>query len=121
MNETGEDMLDLSSKAFHCLCKHLNCAMRQADATCSVDLFSGGFKFSDEAPADFETLGDSLMPFVNLVRCLWGYRASIVMGKPRQDLAAYWEAAKKCAPRWAGFSPERSSEEMKIHVAEAAG
>jgi hypothetical protein len=120
MNEIYEDPLDPASEAFQRLCIHLDSSVRRDNATCSVDLFSGGFKFSDEAPPDYEKLADSLPPFVDLMRCLWGYRASIVAGKPRQDLAAYWEAARRYAPGWAGFSPERASEEMKIHLDEAA-
>ena len=117
MDETYQDPLDPASERFAALCKHLNCAARQDNAKWSADVFSGGFKFSDEFPTDYEKLGEQLPSFVDLLRCLWGYRASLVMQTPRQDLAGYWEAAKAHAPNWAGFSSERSSAQMKPRVA----
>jgi hypothetical protein len=116
MTNAGVDDVSPGSEDFITLCTHLNSLARRNDAACEADLFSGGFKFSDEVPADIEKLGENLMPLVNLLRCLWGYRASIAVGNLRQDLAPYWDAARTHAPRWAGFSPERSSAEMKVHV-----
>jgi hypothetical protein len=116
MLEIYDDPIEPTTATFRALCDILDSCATQENATCGPDLFSGGYKFSDEAPADFEKLGDHLLPLVDLLRCLWGYRASIVVGKPRADLAHYWEAAKGFAPRWAGFSPERSSPEMKAHI-----
>jgi hypothetical protein len=120
MTNSEVDDVNPGSEDFITLCTHLNSLVRRDAAACAPDLFSGGFKFSDEVPADIENLGENLMPLVNLLRCLWGYRASIVRGNLRQDLAPYWDGARMYAPRWAGFSPERSSAEMKIHVDNAA-
>lgn len=117
---TYKDPIDPASKLFASLCEQLNCMVGQSDAECAVDLLAGGFKFSDEIPSDYEKLGERLPAFVDLMRCLWAYRASIVVGKPRRELAGYWEAARKLAPRWAGFAAERSSEDMKLHVDEVA-
>jgi hypothetical protein len=116
MIESYDDPIDPALEIFQRLCMILDSCEKRADATCSPDVFSGGFKFSDEAPHDFEKLGDQLPPFVDLLRCLWGYRASVATGKPRSDLAHYWDAAKVRAPRWPGFAVERSSEKMKCHV-----
>jgi hypothetical protein len=119
MDDGYQDPLDPASNLFANLCKELSACVRKDDATHAADFFSGGFKFSDEFPANFEQLGERLPSFVDLLRCLWGYRASLVTGKPRQDLVAYWEAAKMRSPNWAGFSAERCSPHMKNHAEEA--
>ncbi|HET6248884.1 MAG TPA: hypothetical protein VFE47_14400 [Tepidisphaeraceae bacterium] len=116
MQNANVDDVDPGSVEFSVLCTHLNALQRREGAACAPDLFSGGYKFSDEVPPDIDALGSNLMPLVNLLRCLWGYRASLVTGNVRQDLAPYWNAARASAPLWAGFSPERSAAEMKTYI-----
>src|SRR6185437_2940645 len=64
---SGVDDVNPASGDFIILCTHLNSLVRRDDAECAPDLLSGGFKFSDEVPADIEKLGENLMPLVNLL------------------------------------------------------
>jgi hypothetical protein len=111
--------LELGSDRFIFLCTKLNATTRQEDADWSYDVFSGGFKFSDEIPDDVQESPDLLLPLVTLLRQLWAHRMSLIEGSPRPDLAPTWELARRLAPRWVGFSPERCSPSMQSIVDES--
>ncbi len=112
-----EDFYDINlcSERFSLLCSKLNATLYKEDATWTLDVFSGGFKFSDEFPEGLskpETMELELL-LSTLMRSLWAYRISLVEGKSRPDLAATWESAKALAPLWAGFTPDRCSPNMQ--------
>ena len=101
------------------LLNHLNSATLKNDAEWSVDIISGGFKFSDEIPQSASSLSDDLrLPLVTLLRILWGYRISLVSGHPRTDLEKWWCLAKEHAPLWAGFCQKRCSSDAKLYLDE---
>lgn len=104
--------LPVDSPQCRFLCAALNDARPQAGAQGRPELFSGGFKFSDEIPRSLFDSDEHVLQLVTLMRCLWGYRASLVRGEPRSDLAPYWNVTKQLAPNWAGFAAERCSPRM---------
>lgn len=115
---SSHDPFELPVESPQCrfLCAALNDARVQQDAECRPEFFSGACKFSDEVPEALLESDDHTLPLVTLLRCLWGYRASFVVGKPREDLAPYWNLAQRMAPQWAGFTAERCSPEMADYV-----
>jgi hypothetical protein len=86
--------LELGSDRFLFLCTKLNATVRRDDAAWSADILSGGFKFSDEIPDDFDESLDLSLPLIAMLRRLWAYRVSLVEGKPRPDLASTWELTR---------------------------
>jgi hypothetical protein len=107
--------LNSNSERFILLCTKLNAMVCKEGATWSADIFSGGFKFSDEVPHDMnnpESI-EIALSLTTLMRRLWAYRMSLIEGKPRPDLAATWELTRALAPRWAGFTPDRCSPKMQ--------
>jgi hypothetical protein len=118
-NVASEDgfELTLSSECFRVLCTKLNTTVFKRDAPWSVDILSGGFKFSDEFPDNVNEPA-VLLPLITLLRRLWAYRVSLVEGKPRSELGPTWELTKALAPKWAGFTPDRCSPGMKPIVDE---
>lgn len=109
--------LELDSDEFHLICNEMNQLKPDSSGVPSFDGMSGGFKFSDEVPLTISE-GDSplVLPLVTLLRCLWGYRVSLVCGKPRSDLVKWWTAANIAAPNWPGFLAERNSIVMQPFV-----
>jgi len=107
-----EKKLSPNSERCSQLAAELNNAKVQGNATCTVDLFAGGFAFSDEIPAGFGVQSEMLSGMLALLRYLWCYRTSLIEGKPRTELLPYWELAKRVAPNWAGFSVDRVSNKM---------
>lgn len=107
--------LDLNSERFLFLCAKLNAMVCKEGATWSADIFSGGFKFSDETPGDVYECEyiEVALSLTTLMRRLWAYRMSVVEGRPRPDLAATWELTRALAPQWAGFTPDRCSPKMQ--------
>jgi hypothetical protein len=110
--------LELGSERFLDLCTKLNATAQRDDAAWSVDILSGGFKFNDEIPDGLDESPDLFLPLVALLRGLWAYRASLVEGKSRPDLAPAWEWTSRLAPLWAGFAPDRCSANMRPVVAQ---
>ena len=111
--DVSEYELHLGSEKFLAICAELNALVPDPGATTGFDGMSGGFRFSDEFSKDLRDSGLSLMiPTINLLRRLWGYRISVVFGAPRTDLVASWDATQAAAPNWPGFLPERRSAAM---------
>ena len=108
--------LELDSDRFLFLCAKLNATVRRDDATWSVDILSGGFKFNDEIPEGLSESPELFLPLTTLLRSLWAYRVSLVEGKPRPDLYPTWESTRHLAPHWAGFAPDRCSANMQSAV-----
>jgi hypothetical protein len=72
--------------------------------------------WSDERPEPgySEVAGDYAMRF------LFGYRASLVRGQPREDLRSVWEAVLAACPEWPGFLPERCSPALAEELSRAS-
>ena len=107
--------LELESETYSSLCESLNKTPSLEGAIwLPSDIFCGAFRFSDEYPRDVAESGrpELISPLTGLLRYLWAYRTSLVVGKPRSQFAAAWERTKTLAPLWAGFSPERYSSKM---------
>ncbi len=104
--------LALDSDRFKILCHFLNRTIPHSDASLHYDVMSGGYRYSDESPAQsLQDFDESLiLPLTTLLRFLWAFRLSVVRGTPRAELAEWWDSAKSLAPNWSGFSPERCSE-----------
>jgi hypothetical protein len=81
------------------------------NASCGLEMISGAFVWSDENYHHFvaacSSHGNKLywQPIV--------YRSSVILGRPREDCRAGWEALRQFVPQWPGFRPERYSEELR--------
>lgn len=87
-------------------------------ATRSYEMMSGGFKWSDEWPAgvSFLCMEEDSYAF----RFVLGYRASLIQGRPRDDLRAPWDQLSRECPEWPGFRPERCSPTLKSELETAS-
>jgi hypothetical protein len=74
------------------------------DATRHYEVMSGGFVWSDEIPKDYS---DKAADWA--LRFLIGYRASLIRGKPREELRFVWDTVLAGCPGWPSFHPERSN------------
>ena len=74
------------------------------------EVMSGGVMWDDEkADLPFDELG--------WFRAILAYRTSVLLGEPRKEFEAIWNAVKEFAPNWPGFRSERctpSSELMEF-------
>jgi hypothetical protein len=86
------------------LIPHLRRLRADPQATRQFEMMSGGFLWSDEKPAGYS---DAAADYA--LRRLLAYRASLVRGRPREELASTWEAVLAACPEWPGFLPERRS------------
>jgi len=48
------------------------------------------------------------------LRPTFGYRASLILGKPDRSLEEYWTLGERLFPDWVGFRPERSAPDPEI-------
>src|SRR5690242_5971398 len=81
------------------------------DAKRSFDGMSGGFRWDDEFPNEAIT---ACMRINNYAfRVVIAYRASLVSGKPREELRASWDQLLRECPEWPGFRPDRQSTTLK--------
>ncbi len=118
MSTVGDRHAELSSDEFRQFCFALNSLQPDQDARPGFDGMSGGFRFSDEIAEQFRSLdGETLLRLVGWLRCLWGYRISLVLETPRSELADYWFATQHLAPNWPGFLPERCDNRMRPFAA----
>jgi hypothetical protein len=88
--------------AFEHLAARLNSLAPDPDARCFFEQLSGALIWTDERPGfptDLNELG--------ALRMLWNYRTSLLLGKPRTEFKSLWTAAKKLAPHWPCFLPDR--------------
>jgi hypothetical protein len=109
---------ELHTDCFTLICGLLNTTDLKGDAVWTVDIFSGGFKFSDEIPDVSDESFEVTLSLIALLRRLWAYRVSLVEGEPRADLAPTWESASRLAPHWVGFTPDRCCSGMQPIVNE---
>lgn len=112
MPERSPWHLELNSNEFITLCRFLNRTTPNTDASLHYDVMSGGYRYSDESPADsLHDFDEALiLPLTTLLRFLWAFRLSVVRGNPRTEFVDWWDSAKSLAPNWSGFLPERCSE-----------
>ena len=98
------------------LIPHLRELRADPQATRHYEMMSGGFMWSDERPGGgySEVAGDYAMRF------LFGYRASLVRGQPREDLRSVWEVVLAACPEWPGFLPERCSPALAEELSRAS-
>jgi len=76
-----------------------------ANATHSYKVMSGGFAWSDERLSQAATacMAHGSWAF----RFLMGYRASLISGRPREELRLPWDQLLRECPEWPGFRSER--------------
>ena len=113
MDQTSGYKLEINSPTFCELCARLCSAVFDQNATWSIDLMAGAFAFSDEFPGGADEPLEIVLPYVTLRRLLTAYRVSLIAENPRSDLAPWWEATRRLAPDWPGFSPDRCGPAMK--------
>lgn len=86
---------------------HLRALSYDLGAVRSYEMMSGGFIWSDELPPSDRYSeardGDYALRF------LFGYRASLIRGRPDESLRPVWDAVLAACPSWPGFRPERCS------------
>lgn len=72
------------------------------------ELMSGALIWRDE------TRRDTPIHVVWALRAIWAYRTSLMLGKPRAELAEFWRFGLAHFPRWVGFRPERREASPKL-------
>jgi len=68
------------------------------------DILSGGLVWPDETRQLFRPTPPHV---IGALRTLWAYRTSLMLNKPRQELAEFWQYGLEHFPRWVGFHPDR--------------
>jgi hypothetical protein len=96
------------------LLKQLGGLKYDPNAARSFEFMSGGFIWSDERPQDYDDVAAGYA-----FRILIGFRASLIFGKPREDLRFVWDAVSAGCPNWPGFRPERFSIKLARELASA--
>ncbi len=102
---------EVGSDIFRRVCVELNSTVLDSNAKWSVEIRSGGVRFSDEIPVSIKSSDELQLPAVTLFRRLWAYRQSLLLVEPRADLEPTWTAVKRSSPNWVGFTPNRCSRE----------
>ena len=75
-------------------------------AICGCELVSGAVYWSDERFIELVALSrDRGLA----AKCLFAYRTSLLVGRPREELRFAWDAARAVYPDWIGFRPERTT------------
>jgi hypothetical protein len=87
------------------------------DATFGLELCSGGLVWSDENYVEFAAACRS-RGNVHYPRAI-AYRASLILGQPREDCRRAWEELQWLVPQWPGFRPERCSESLRTALEQA--
>jgi hypothetical protein len=80
-------------------------------AACSYEGMSGGLVWADEFPR--EAISACIQVDNWAFRFVWGYRASLIRGQPREELRTPWDQLAQECPQWPGFRPERRSAELR--------
>lgn len=81
------------------------------------DGMAGGFVWEDEFPQ--EAVAACMQSDNWAFRAVIGYRASLIMGEPREELRAPWDQLAQAHPEWPGFRPERQSGDLKAQMERA--
>jgi hypothetical protein len=87
------------------------------DATYELELLSGSFIWSDECYLEFVAACRAKGN-----RSYWdpvAYRASLILGQPREEYRPGWEELMQHCPDWPGFRPERRSEALRAELERA--
>lgn len=73
------------------------------NARVHYELMSDSLVWSDELPPldEFQASDSSIL------RGVWRYRTSLIMGVPEEKCRSAWEEAQKLFPNWPGFLPQR--------------
>ncbi|WDI42267.1 hypothetical protein [Bremerella sp. P1] len=87
------------------------------NAICIYDGVSGGLVWSDEYPHEAMKvcLPDNHWAF----RYVLAYRASLILGEPREEFSAPWDQLMKECPNWPGLRPERQSTALREQLKQA--
>ncbi len=64
---------EIGTDIFRRVCVELNSTAFDSSAKWSVEIISGGVRFSDEIPASIKSSDELQLPAVTLFRRLWGY------------------------------------------------
>jgi len=81
----------------------LNALHARPDAECHHELMSNSLVWGDELPSEA-----ALDPAAySVLRCLFRYRTSLILGNSDQDLEPFWELGLELFPNWPGFQAER--------------
>jgi hypothetical protein len=65
------------------------------------DVMSGALVWTDEKNRR------TPVEVVWALRCLWAYRTSLMLNKPRVDCEEFWSFGLERFPHWVGFRPRR--------------
>jgi hypothetical protein len=68
------------------------------------EIMSGALVWTDETRLLFRR---TPVTVIWALRPLWAYRTSLMLDKPRDELAEYWRFGLAHFPRWVGFRPAR--------------
>ncbi|WP_291178943.1 hypothetical protein [Gimesia sp.] len=116
MNVNAND-LEFNKSEFQIIFSELDQLNTDPQASPTFDGMSGAFKFADEFPKhlinDENPPESLLLPCIGLLRSLWGYSQSLILGTPRSELEKIWNETIKYAPNWPGFQPKRCSPKMR--------
>lgn len=72
------------------------------------ELMSGAVVWRDETNA--QTPGE----VIGALRFIWGYRTSLMLDEPREELEELWRFGMSAFPRWVGFRPTRRTATPKL-------
>lgn len=111
--EQGEEMTDyreLGIEHLKLIAKSMDQLREVRSERYSFDSMSASVIWEDELPsAQKRDLAHSWG-----LRPIFGYRASLILGKPDQSLEEYWNLATQLFPNWVGFRPERCKPSQEI-------
>lgn len=84
------------------------------NARVHYELMSGGLAWTDELPA----LEKMSLNEIGVVRALWSFRSSLILGSPKEKYRALWEDSHRWFPNWPGFIPARQTGQWKAQFEE---
>jgi hypothetical protein len=88
---------------------HLNSLRRRRlFARPFYEIMSGALVWRDESHRDTPS------ELIDVLRCLWTYRTSVMLSEPREELAGVWRMAMQQCPHWVGFRAERGKPTPKM-------
>jgi hypothetical protein len=82
--------------------EHLNgiCSPERGVQGC-YEIMSGALVWSDERNEK------TPVEVIWALRAIWGYRTSLMLNEPREELKPTWDHGLSLFPKWVGFRPER--------------